>query len=178
MASAQSTTAPDKAASDKAAAYYNFAMAHLYAEQAGQFGNRSEFVNKAIDYYRQALKLDPSASYIFEELTDLYIQTGHIRDAVTEAQDMLKRNGGQSGCAADSGPHLHAHDRRRAAGQDQRGHAQAGDRAVQADHRARRQGHGELAGPGPSVPRCRRFGGSREVVQTRHGARSRTTRMR
>ena len=92
MASAQTTTAPDKTASDKAAAYYNFAMGHLYAEQAGQFGNRSEYVNKAIDHYRQALKLDPSAGYIFEELTDLYIQTGHIRDAVTEAQDMLKHN--------------------------------------------------------------------------------------
>jgi len=81
----------DKAASDKAAAYFNFAMGHLYAEQAGQFGNRSEYVNKAIEHYRQALKLDPSAGYIFEELTDLYIQTGHIKDAVTEAQDMLKR---------------------------------------------------------------------------------------
>jgi cytochrome c-type biogenesis protein CcmH/NrfG len=92
MASAQSPAATDKAAADKAAAYYNFAMAHLYAEQAGQFSNRSEFVNKAIEHYRQALKLDPSASYIFEELTDLYIQTGHIRDAVTEAQDMLKRS--------------------------------------------------------------------------------------
>jgi tetratricopeptide (TPR) repeat protein len=92
MASAQPAPTPEKAASDKAAAYYNFAMGHLYAEQAGQFGNRSEFVNKAIDHYRQALKLDPSASYIFEELTDLYIQTGHIRDAVTEAQDMLKRS--------------------------------------------------------------------------------------
>ena len=92
LASAQTTPAPDKAASDKAAAYYNFAMAHLYAEQAGQFGNRSEFVNKAVEHYRQALKLDPSASYIFEELTDLYIQTGRIRDAVTEAQDMLKRS--------------------------------------------------------------------------------------
>jgi len=92
MACAQSPAASEKAATDKAAAYYNFAMAHLYAEQAGQFGNRSEFVNKAIEHYRQALKLDPSASYIFEELTDLYIQTGHIRDAVTEAQDMLKRS--------------------------------------------------------------------------------------
>jgi tetratricopeptide (TPR) repeat protein len=92
VALAQAPAAPaDKAASDKAAAYYNFAMGHLYAEQAGQFGNRSEYVNKAIEYYRQALKLDPSATYIFEELTDLYIQTGHIRDAVTEAQDMLKR---------------------------------------------------------------------------------------
>jgi tetratricopeptide (TPR) repeat protein len=87
----QSATPAGKAASDKAAAYYNFAMGHLYAEQAGQFGNRSEYVNKAIDHYRQALKLDPSAGYIFEELTDLYVQTGHIRDAVTEAQDMLKR---------------------------------------------------------------------------------------
>src|ERR1044071_9063161 len=85
----QATTASEK--SDKAAAYYNFAMGHLYAEQAGQFGNRSEYINKAIEHYRQALKLDPSASYIFEELTDLYLQTGHIRDAVTEAQDMLKR---------------------------------------------------------------------------------------
>src|SRR5262249_9057851 len=72
-------------------AYYNFAMGHLYAEMAGAYGNRSEWVNKAIDHYRQALKLDPSAAYIFEELTDLYIQTGHLRDAVTEAQDMLKR---------------------------------------------------------------------------------------
>ena len=45
IASAQTTPAPDKTTSDKAAAYYNFAMGHLYAEQAGQFGNRSEFVN-------------------------------------------------------------------------------------------------------------------------------------
>ena len=91
VAGAQQTATPADKAANKAAAYYNFAMGHLYAEQAGQFGNRSEYVNKAIDHYRQALKLDPSAGYIFEELTDLYIQTGHIRDAVTEAQDMLKR---------------------------------------------------------------------------------------
>jgi tetratricopeptide (TPR) repeat protein len=90
--SAQTTAAPDKASADKAAAYYNFAMGHLYAELAGAYGNRSEYVNKSIDFYRQALKLDPAAGYIFEELTDLYIQTGHLRDAVTEAQDMLKRN--------------------------------------------------------------------------------------
>src|SRR5690348_16036901 len=91
IASAQTTPAPDKTTSDKAAAYYNFAMGHLYAEQAGQFGNRSEYVNKAVEHYRQALKLDPSAGYIFEELTDLYVQAGRIRDAVTEAQEMLTR---------------------------------------------------------------------------------------
>jgi tetratricopeptide (TPR) repeat protein len=77
---------------DKAAAYYNFSMGHLYAELAGVYGNRSEYVGKAIDYYRQALKLDPGASFLFEELTDLYIQSGKLKDAVTEAEDILKRD--------------------------------------------------------------------------------------
>jgi tetratricopeptide (TPR) repeat protein len=76
---------------DKAAAYYNFSMGHLYAELAGVYGNRSEYVVKAIDYYKQALKLDPGASFLFEELTDLYIQSGRLKDAVTEAEDILKR---------------------------------------------------------------------------------------
>jgi|HubBroStandDraft_1064217.scaffolds.fasta_scaffold01971_7 tetratricopeptide (TPR) repeat protein len=77
---------------DKAAAYYNFSMGHLYAELAGVYGNRSEYVGKAIDYYKQALKLDPGASFLFEELTDLYIQSGKLKDAVTEAEDILKRD--------------------------------------------------------------------------------------
>ena len=76
---------------DKAAAYYNFSMGHLYAELAGVYGNRSEYVTKAIDYYKQALKLDPGANFLFEELTDLYIQSGRLKDAVTEAEDILKR---------------------------------------------------------------------------------------
>ena len=46
---------------------------------------------KAIDFYKQALKLDPGASFLFEELTDLYIQSGRLKDAVTEAEDILKR---------------------------------------------------------------------------------------
>src|SRR5689334_7765017 len=91
LAVAQQPATAQVKPSDKAAAYYNFAMGHLYAEQAGQFGNRSEYVNKAVEHYRQALKLDPSAGYIFEELTDLYVQAGRIRDAVSEAQEMLNR---------------------------------------------------------------------------------------
>jgi tetratricopeptide (TPR) repeat protein len=67
-------------------------MGHLYAELAGVYGNRSEYVGKAIDYYKQALKLDPGASFLFEELTDLYIQSGRLKDAVTEAEDVLKRD--------------------------------------------------------------------------------------
>jgi tetratricopeptide (TPR) repeat protein len=86
------TTAAKAEPSDKASAYYNFAMGHLYAELAGVSGNRSEYVTKAIDHYKQALKLDPGASFLFEELTDLYIQSGRLKDAVTEAEDILKQD--------------------------------------------------------------------------------------
>src|SRR5258708_21065123 len=85
-------SSPDSKSAEKGAAYYNFAMGHLYSELAGAFGNRSDYTNKAIDPYRQAMKLDPSASFLSEELTDLYIQAGRIKDAVTEAEDLLKQN--------------------------------------------------------------------------------------
>jgi len=91
-ADATSDSASDPKVSDKANAYYNFAMGHLYAELAGAFGNRSDYTNKAIEYYRQAMKLDPSASFLSEELTDLYIQAGRIKDAVSEAEDLLKQD--------------------------------------------------------------------------------------
>src|SRR5437764_8174873 len=70
----QAGTKPD----DHAAAYYAFAMAHLNGELASAYGNRGEYVNKAIDFYQQAMKLDPGASYIGEELADFYIQAGQI----------------------------------------------------------------------------------------------------
>jgi tetratricopeptide (TPR) repeat protein len=76
----------------RSAAYYNFAMAHLYGELAQAYGNRGEYVNKAIDAYRAALKLDPEASYIGEELADFYLQTGQIERATQEAGDLIKAN--------------------------------------------------------------------------------------
>lgn len=77
---------------DKAAAYYNFSMGHLYAELAGAYGNRGEYVAKAIEHYRAAIKADPSASFLSEELAELYIQSGKIRDAVLETEEALKQN--------------------------------------------------------------------------------------
>ena len=53
--------APANAPDERASAYYDFAMAHLYGELAGAYGNRGEYVNKAIDMYRAAMKADPSA---------------------------------------------------------------------------------------------------------------------
>ncbi|HWQ57059.1 MAG TPA: tetratricopeptide repeat protein [Bryobacteraceae bacterium] len=81
-------------ASEKADAYYNFAMGHLYAELAGAYGNRGDYLTKAIEFYRTALKKDPSAGFLAEELTDLYIQAGRLKDAVLEAEELLKQNPG------------------------------------------------------------------------------------
>lgn len=77
---------------DRASAYYNFAMGHLYAELAGAYGNKGEYVNKAIEHYRLALKADPNASFITEELAELYIQTNKLRDALTETEEAVKNN--------------------------------------------------------------------------------------
>jgi len=91
-AARQPAAKPDSAERNRAAAYYNFAMGHLYAELAGMYGNRSEYVDKAIEHYKAAMRADPAATFLAEELTDLYIQAGRLSDAVLEAEEMLKRD--------------------------------------------------------------------------------------
>lgn len=76
----------------RAAAYYHYSLGHLYSEMAGAFGNRGEYFDKAAENYRLAMKDDPGATFIAEELSDLYIQSGRLRDAVVEAEDLLKQN--------------------------------------------------------------------------------------
>ena len=76
---------------DHAAAYYHYALAHMYEEQVAMYG-RSELANKAIDEYRQAIDADPTSEYLTAALAELYAKTGRIRDAVMEAQDILKRD--------------------------------------------------------------------------------------
>src|SRR6266436_430820 len=76
---------------DRAAAYYHFALAHMYEEQVATYG-RSELANKAIEEYRAAIEADPTSEYLTSGLAELYARTGRIRDAVVEAQDILKRD--------------------------------------------------------------------------------------
>lgn len=76
---------------DKAAAYYHYALAHMYEEQVAVYG-RSELATKAIEEYRAAIEADPSSEYLTSALAELYAKTGRIRDAVLEAQDILKRD--------------------------------------------------------------------------------------
>ena len=77
---------------DKAAAYYHFTLAHMYEEMVSMYG-RSDYANKAIEEYRLAIDNDPTSDYLNAGLAELYASTGRIRDAVLEAQDILKRDG-------------------------------------------------------------------------------------
>jgi tetratricopeptide (TPR) repeat protein len=88
-----SNTAPQNAShkADRADAYYHYTMAHMYEELVTMYG-RSDLANKAIDEYRQAIDADPGSEYLTAGLAELYAKTGRIRDAVMEAQDILKRD--------------------------------------------------------------------------------------
>lgn len=88
---APAPAAANRKAPDRAAAYYHFALAHMYEEQVATYG-RSELANKAIEEYRAAIEADPTSEYLTSGLAELYARTGRIRDAVVEAQDILKRD--------------------------------------------------------------------------------------
>jgi tetratricopeptide (TPR) repeat protein len=76
---------------DRSAAYYHYALAHMYEEQVTVYG-RSDLANKAIQEYRLAIDADPSSEFLNSSLAELYVKTGRIRDAVLEAQDIIKRD--------------------------------------------------------------------------------------
>ncbi|MGA8763538.1 MAG: tetratricopeptide repeat protein, partial [Candidatus Sulfotelmatobacter sp.] len=95
-ASAQADSkAPQSSArkADKGAAYYHYTLAHMYEEEITAYG-RSELTTKAIEEYRAAIEADPYSEYLTSALAELYAKTGRIRDAVTEAQDIIKRDPG------------------------------------------------------------------------------------
>ncbi len=76
---------------DRAAAYYHYTLAHMYEEQVTVYG-RSDLANKAMEEYRLAIEADPSSEFLTSGLAELYVKTGRIRDAVLEAQDIIRRD--------------------------------------------------------------------------------------
>jgi tetratricopeptide (TPR) repeat protein len=98
-ASTPRAQAPAKAAAakpahklpDRAAAYYHYSLAHMYEELVSMYG-RAEYAAKAIQEYRAAIENDPDSEYLNAGLAELYAKTGRIRDAVVEAQDIIKRD--------------------------------------------------------------------------------------
>src|SRR5579859_6298887 len=52
---------------DRAAAYYHYTLAHLYAEMAASSGSRSrEYINKSIKNYKAAVKADPHTPVLLQ----------------------------------------------------------------------------------------------------------------
>jgi tetratricopeptide (TPR) repeat protein len=82
---------PAAAPSPRADAYYNYAMGHLF-EQQYETTNQPEFATQAIDAYKRAYALDPKSPVIGERLAEMYWKAQRVHEAVTEAQELLKRD--------------------------------------------------------------------------------------
>ena len=76
---------------DRSAAYYHNGLAHLYEEMAVNNG-RPDYAAQAIEEYKLALNADPTSKYLQDGLADLYFKIGRIREAVTTAQEQVKKD--------------------------------------------------------------------------------------
>ena len=77
---------------DRSTAYYRYTLAHMYAEMAGNTTTRNDYVNLAIENYKAAIKADPTSALLAEELSDVYSQSGRLRDGQTDAEQAIKTN--------------------------------------------------------------------------------------
>src|SRR5216683_3331558 len=75
----------------RAEAYFNYTMGHIY-EQQYEATSRAEYATSAIEAYKKAYALDPKSPVIGERLAEMYWKAQRIREAVAEAQEILKRN--------------------------------------------------------------------------------------
>jgi tetratricopeptide (TPR) repeat protein len=72
-------------------AYYHFTMGKVFEEYFEATG-RADYATQAIDAYKKAYELDPRSAVIGERLAEMYAKSQRIRDAVTEAQEILRRD--------------------------------------------------------------------------------------
>ncbi len=93
-----STDPQDQASSapgaDHSSAYYHFMLARRYQELAGIY-NRSDYVDRAISEYKQALQADPDSLFLRVNLAELYWRASRVGDAIKEAEAVLKVNPNQ-----------------------------------------------------------------------------------
>jgi tetratricopeptide (TPR) repeat protein len=83
--------APSTKETARGEAYYNFTMGHIY-EQQYEATSRAEYATQAIEAYKKAYALDPKSPVIGERLAEMYWKAQRIHDAVSEAQEILKRD--------------------------------------------------------------------------------------
>ncbi|HEX4378567.1 MAG TPA: tetratricopeptide repeat protein, partial [Candidatus Acidoferrum sp.] len=77
--------------SDRASAYNDFTLGHIY-EQQFENTSKPEYATQSIDFYKKAYALDPKSPVIGERLAEMYWKAHREHDAVTEAQEILKRD--------------------------------------------------------------------------------------
>jgi tetratricopeptide (TPR) repeat protein len=90
------TPAPPAAAApaqepDRAAAYYHYGLAKLYEDQAVSNG-RQDLATQAIEQYKLAQDADPTSAMLADSLANLYFRLGRIREAVSTAEDQIKKH--------------------------------------------------------------------------------------
>jgi tetratricopeptide (TPR) repeat protein len=73
----------------RSAAYYQFTLGRFYEERYDVTG-RSDYANQAIALYKKAYEMDPRSDVIGERLAETYAKAQRIREAVIEAQGIIK----------------------------------------------------------------------------------------
>ncbi len=76
---------------DRSDAYYDFTMGHVY-EQQFENTSKPDYATQAIEFYKKAYAVDPKSPVIGERLAEMYWKARRERDAITEAQEILKRD--------------------------------------------------------------------------------------
>jgi tetratricopeptide (TPR) repeat protein len=85
----QSSADSKAPAPNSADAYYYFTAGHL-AEQQYELTNNPDMASQAIDDYKKALDAAPDTPTIMERLAEVYAKSQRIREAVSEAQLVIK----------------------------------------------------------------------------------------
>jgi tetratricopeptide (TPR) repeat protein len=89
--SAVPPAAATQAAPDRAGSYYHYGLAKLYEQQFLANG-RQDLATQAIEQYKLALTADPESPQLQDGLAMLYFRLGRIREAVSAAQDQVKKH--------------------------------------------------------------------------------------
>jgi tetratricopeptide (TPR) repeat protein len=91
--SSQKSGAAANTASNRADAYYHYSLGHFYEEMVTSYG-RADYLSSAVEEYKKAIAADPESQFLSAALVELYAHTGRIRDAVTEANEVVRRDPG------------------------------------------------------------------------------------
>ncbi|HEY0163200.1 MAG TPA: tetratricopeptide repeat protein [Edaphobacter sp.] len=91
QSSAPKGVSPQEQPVDRSSAYYHYGLAHMYEDMAVSAG-RPDYATQAIEEYKLAMDADPNSTTLQDGLAELYFKLGRIREAVTSAQEQVKKN--------------------------------------------------------------------------------------